>query len=62
MSNVLCSIVWIGNCRGVRDAIKIKVAGGIGTYDQVISFIQAGAVRIGTSRAVEIVEGLKKAQ
>ena len=46
----------------VRDAIKIKVAGGIATYDQAISFIQAGAGHIGTSRAVEIVEGFIKAQ
>ena len=46
----------------VRDAIKIKVAGGIATYDQAISFIQAGAGHIGTSRAVEIVEGFTKVQ
>lgn len=35
--------------------IKIKVAGDITTYAQAISFIEAGADRIGTSKAVEIV-------
>lgn len=43
----------------VREAIgnklKIKVAGGIETYEQAKSFIDAGADRIGTSHAVEIV-------
>lgn len=39
----------------VGDKIKIKVAGGIETYNQAISFIHAGADRIGTSHAVEIV-------
>jgi deoxyribose-phosphate aldolase len=41
----------------VGDAIKIKVAGGISTYEQATDFIQAGANRIGTSYAVEIIEG-----
>ncbi len=35
--------------------VKIKVAGGITTYDQAIGFIQAGVSRIGTSHAVEII-------
>ena len=43
----------------IRDAvgrnIKLKVAGGIGTYTQALAFIQAGTDRIGTSRAIEIV-------
>ncbi|MCL4397965.1 deoxyribose-phosphate aldolase [Patescibacteria group bacterium] len=42
----------------VREAIgkklKIKVAGGIETFTQAKSFIDAGADRIGTSHAVEI--------
>ncbi|MFI5333024.1 MAG: deoxyribose-phosphate aldolase [Candidatus Babeliales bacterium] len=41
----------------VGDAIKIKVAGGIFTYEQAADFIQAGVNRIGTSHAVEIIEG-----
>lgn len=45
----------------VREAIgnapiKIKVAGGIDTIEEVRSFLAAGAQRIGTSKAVEIVE------
>jgi len=48
----------------VRDAIghqiKIKVAGGISTYEQARAFIDAGADRIGTSKAVEIITEFKK--
>jgi deoxyribose-phosphate aldolase len=36
---------------------RIKVAGGIDTYQEAIDFINAGADRIGTSHAVEIIEG-----
>lgn len=39
----------------VRDTIRIKVAGGIDTYEEALSFITAGASRIGTSKAVLIV-------
>lgn len=39
----------------VGDKIKIKAAGGIETYDQAIALIQAGADRLGTSHAVEII-------
>jgi deoxyribose-phosphate aldolase len=43
----------------VDDKIKIKVAGGIDTLKEALGFIEAGANRIGTSKAVEIVEELK---
>ncbi|MDO8503908.1 MAG: deoxyribose-phosphate aldolase [bacterium] len=43
----------------VGNQIKIKAAGGIDTYEEAMSFIGAGASRIGTSKAVEIVEGAK---
>lgn len=39
------------------DQLKIKVAGGITTYDEATKFIEAGAIRIGTSHAVEIIRG-----
>lgn len=39
----------------VGSAIKIKVAGGISTLQQACAFIEAGADRIGTSHAPEIV-------
>ncbi|HUV47119.1 MAG TPA: deoxyribose-phosphate aldolase [Candidatus Bathyarchaeia archaeon] len=39
----------------VFDKIPIKVAGGIQTKNQAEKFIQAGASRIGTSKAVSIV-------
>lgn len=41
----------------VGDKLKIKVAGGITTYDEAVAFIKAGADRIGTSHAVEILQG-----
>lgn len=44
----------------VGNQIKIKAAGGIDTYEEVIGFIEAGVARIGTSKAVEIVEGIKE--
>lgn len=38
----------------VGNQIKIKVAGGIRTHDQAVAFIEAGANRIGTSKAIDI--------
>ncbi len=43
----------------VDDKIKIKVAGGIDTLKEALDFIKVGANRIGTSKAVEIMEELK---
>jgi len=43
----------------VGGKIKIKVAGSIDTYQEAIDFINAGVDRIGTSKAIEILEGLK---
>lgn len=40
----------------VGGEIKIKVAGGIDTLKEAEAFIKAGAHRIGTSHAVEIIE------
>lgn len=37
-----------------RHDIKVKAAGGIATLDEVLGYIDAGADRIGTSRALEI--------
>lgn len=39
-----------------RAPIKIKVAGGIDTIEEVRNFLDAGAHRIGTSKAVEIIK------
>jgi deoxyribose-phosphate aldolase len=41
----------------VGGKVKIKVAGGIRHYQKAVAFIKAGADRIGTSKAVEIVSG-----
>lgn len=40
----------------VGDRAEVKAAGGIRTLSQVLSFIKAGAVRIGTSAGVEIMK------
>lgn len=40
----------------VGDKIRIKVAGGVDTLAEALAFIEKGAVRIGTSHAVKIVE------
>lgn len=39
----------------IDDKVKIKVAGGITKLQQALDFINAGASRIGTSHAVEII-------
>jgi len=44
--------------QAVGDKIKVKVAGGIHTFQQAQKFIKAGADRIGTSKAVEIIEAI----
>lgn len=45
--------------QAIGDKIKIKVAGGIDTYQEAVDFITAGANRIGTSRAIEIITNIK---
>lgn len=42
----------------VGDAIKIKASGGVRTTEQALAMIEAGASRIGTSRGIDIVDGL----
>lgn len=53
----------LNDVRLVKEAIgnapiKIKVAGGIDTIEEVRAFLAAGVDRIGTSKAVEIMEQL----
>jgi deoxyribose-phosphate aldolase len=43
----------------VKDAVKIKAAGGIRDIDDALALIEAGANRLGTSKGVEIVEQYK---
>jgi deoxyribose-phosphate aldolase len=40
----------------VSDKMRIKVAGGITTYEQAIAFIRAGVQRIGTSYGPQIID------
>lgn len=44
----------------VGDEIQVKAAGGIRTLDDAMSFLQAGATRLGTSRGAAIVEELRQ--
>ncbi len=39
--------------------MKIKVAGGVDTYQEAVDFIEAGVTRIGTSKAIEIISNTK---
>jgi deoxyribose-phosphate aldolase len=44
----------------VGGTLRIKAAGGIKTLNDVISFLGAGADRIGTSSAVQIMEEYRR--
>lgn len=44
--------------QAVGEKIKIKVAGGVDTYQEAIDFINAGVSRIGTSHAVQIIDNI----
>ena len=41
----------------VQDKVKIKASGGIKTKQQALSFLEAGADRLGTSSSIKIIEG-----
>lgn len=43
----------------VKDNVKVKASGGINNSDEMISMIKAGAERIGTSKGVILIKGLK---
>ncbi|MBR0438823.1 MAG: deoxyribose-phosphate aldolase [Clostridia bacterium] len=45
----------------LEDKVQIKAAGGIGTYEKACEFIEAGCSCIGATKAIEIVEGERKA-
>lgn len=40
----------------VGNALGVKAAGGIRTYERALAMIEAGASRIGTSAGIEILE------
>lgn len=39
------------------DVVRIKAAGGIRTYEQAAAFLEAGAVALGATAGIQIVEG-----
>ncbi|NLM07071.1 MAG: deoxyribose-phosphate aldolase [Tissierellia bacterium] len=41
------------------DKVKIKASGGIGDYEKAKSFVDAGASRLGASKGIQILEGIK---
>ena len=45
----------------VGDAVEVKAAGGIRDYETCMKMINAGATRIGTSSAFDIIKGYKEA-
>lgn len=46
----------------VGEKIKIKVAGGINTYEEAMAFLEKGANRIGTSQAVKIIQEMPESK
>lgn len=44
------------------DAVKVKAAGGIRTYEQAKAFVDAGASALGATAGIAIVEGERAAQ
>ena len=43
----------------LKDEVKIKASGGIHTYDKALAMFDAGADIIGTSKAIDIIKGIK---
>ncbi|MDD4643488.1 MAG: deoxyribose-phosphate aldolase [Bacilli bacterium] len=43
----------------IGDILEIKASGGIKTYEDAVALIDAGAMRIGTSNGIKIMEGCK---
>ena len=41
----------------MREYLPVKASGGIGSYEEAMAMLEAGAERIGTSSGVEILEG-----
>ena len=41
----------------VGDKAKIKAAGGVRSYEDLLAMVDAGADRIGTSSGVKLLEG-----
>lgn len=52
--------LWNDLKHAIGSNLKIKAAGGVSSYDDMINFIQYGAERIGTSRGVKLFEGKSK--
>ena len=45
--------------RHITGGVKIKAAGGISSLEDAVKFIELGADRLGTSRIVKLVKGMK---
>ncbi|MFA9425991.1 deoxyribose-phosphate aldolase [Natronorubrum sp. A-ect3] len=47
----------IADVERMREYLPVKASGGIGSYDEAIAMLEAGATRIGASSGVEILDG-----
>ena len=45
----------------VSERVRVKAAGGIDSFEQARELVQAGAVRLGTSKTLKIVQGARAA-
>jgi len=49
----------VSDVRRLGEYLPVKASGGIGTYEAASAMLEAGAVRIGASAGVELVEGFE---
>lgn len=47
----------VGDVRVMAEYLPVKASGGIGSFEDAVAMLEAGAERIGASSGVEIVEG-----
>jgi deoxyribose-phosphate aldolase len=47
----------VDDVRVMADHLPVKASGGIGTFEEAVAMLEAGAERIGASSGVDIVEG-----
>ena len=47
----------ISDVEGMAEYLPVKASGGIGSFEEAVAMLEAGADRIGASSGVEIVEG-----
>jgi deoxyribose-phosphate aldolase len=47
----------VGDVERMAEYLPVKASGGIGSYEEAVAMVEAGAARIGASSGVELLEG-----